>query len=629
MRVKIENLTLIGTSRSVDFASGMNTITGGMSGGKTAAVSCLRALLGGKVDVVPELEGKTIGGTILIGERRFRVIRRLVTTPNAKVEIAEVDSKNAWRLPVSQLEPGYDLTFRDWLLEQLGLPRVRVPKAPTKDTSELTPVSINDYLMYCFLRQQEIDTSVFGTPDNYNKNIKRKYVFEILYGLYSPKAAILREQLRRVTAKLNTLTVDAETLERILAESSFASRAELEVDQVATQNGLRQVRTASRGLPRENHDPRTVELRKSVSQADSELGAIDRAVQAETTSLEALLNLRDQLVAQSRRLTRALIAERLLNDFEFHSCPRCGAEVADRGDENTCRLCLQEPPNKPSPSTLAAEQDRVIEQVAETEQLIERSELRLTQLHQTRATQAEIRKEIGDQLDQASASYFSDYADVIRSQAADEARLEEHLARIKDALNLHLRLEGQTERVADLERERDELTAEIERTRHSDPSVAFRLARLDSIFESLLREIDVPRFEENAASLIDRKTYLPVVDGRQFNKLQSQGVSVLVNVAHVLAHQIVSLEDPGSLLPNILILDGVGSNVGHEGVDLERLRNMYRTLRRVTVDHPELQIIVTDNDPPPIDDVYVALQLSDTDRFVPSDEDEDQIAADA
>jgi hypothetical protein len=221
---------------------------------------------------------------------------------------------------------------------------------------------------------------------------------------------------------------------------------------------------------------------------------------------------------------------------------------------------------------------------------------------------------------------LTDYADAIRSQAADEARLEQHLTRIEDALKLHLRLEDQIERAARLERQRDQLTSEIEKTRHSDPAVAARLARLDTAFESVLREFDVPRFDENAASYIDRKTYLPIIDGRPFNKLQSQGVSVLVNVAHVLAHQMVSPGEPDNLLPNILVIDGVGSNLGHEGVDLEILRNVYRTLYQATPDHPdELQIIVTDNDPPPIDGVHIALQLSDIERFVP-DAQEDQIS---
>lgn len=71
-------------------------------------------------------------------------------------------------------------------------------------------------------------------------------------------------------------------------------------------------------------------------------------------------------------------------------------------------------------------------------------------------------------------------------------------------------------------------------------------------------------------------------------------------------------------LPNILIMTGISNNVGHEGIDLERLRRRYTTLPTAAGEHiDELQIIVADNDPPPIFGVHRALELPDTDRLVP------------
>ncbi|MFD9597165.1 hypothetical protein ACFWA9_31040 [Kitasatospora sp. NPDC059973] len=137
-------------------------------------------------------------------------------------------------------------------------------------------------------------------------------------------------------------------------------------------------------------------------------------------------------------------------------------------------------------------------------------------------------------------------------------------------------------------------------------------------FEAALRSFDAPRFDNQPGSYINKKTYMPVVDGRPFADLQSQGVEVLVNVAHVLAHQHVALNDPDIPLPNLLIIDGISSNVGHEGVDLERLRKMYASLLRTATEHVDrLQIIVTDNDSPPIEGIHRPLELSDTDRLVP------------
>ena len=628
MRLRVEELTLVNTSRTVRFEPGMNAIVGSMSGGKTATISCLRALLGANVNVVPELRGRSISGTVVIGDRRFRIVRQLVSTSTAKVDIAEIGGEQeVWRLPASQLQAGYDQTFRDWWLSMLGLPRIRVPRAPTDETSPLIPVTISDYLMYCVLRQKEIDTSVFGTPDNTQKNNKRKYVFDILYGLYDPEAAGLRERLRAVTTELNVLTADATTLERILETTAFVSRAQLEVQRQETEQHLLQARQADQVLARQLTHPTTVSLREQIGQAEAELARISDAAAAEAASVGRLEELSDQLIAQSRRLTRALVAERLLNDFEFHTCPRCGAGIPQRGDEDTCRLCLQTPPQNPAPSTLAAEQDRVIEQVTETGELIKRSQRRLAELEAARSAQTHRRTDLGEQLDRATATYVTDHTDRIRSIAAEQARLDEHLARIDDALALHDRLQGQSERIAELEREQEDLNNRIAASRHSNPNVHARLDRLDEAFETALRSFDAPRFDNQPGSRINRETYMPVVDGRSFADLQSQGVEVLVNVAHVLAHQQVALNDDAIHLPNLLIIDGISSNVGHEGIDLERLRKMYATLLETATEHVDrLQIIVTDNDSPPIDGIHRALELSDTDRLVPTQSSDDQSA---
>jgi hypothetical protein len=597
VRIRIEELHLVGTSRRIRFERGMNAITGAMSGGKTATISCLRALLGADVSVVPELRGRTMAGTVLIGDRRFRIVRPLVTTTNAKVDIAEIGGQEeAWRLPASELQAGYDHTFRDWLLDRLGLPRIKVPRAPTDQTSPLVPVTASDYLMYCVLRQKEIDASVFGTADNHAKNIKRRYVFEILYGIHDPESTGLRE----VSTELKALTVDSVTLERLLAETAFGSQAQLEVQRTATETKLRAARTADQQLTSELTDPSTVTLRSRIADAESELARIDMATAAESAAVANLRELHDQLIAQSCRLTRALVAERLLNDFEFHTCPRCGSGIPERGDDHTCRLCLQTPPQTAAPSSLASEQDRVIEQVSETKQLIERSTKRIEELQAARAGHARLRNDLGAQLDRATSAFVSDQTDRIRATAAEQARLEERLISLEQALSLYEPSQKQARRIAELEQEQESLNASIDASRHSNPAVQERLRKLDEAFEAILRAFDTPRFEEPAGTYISRKTYLPIVDGRSFSDLGSQGVEVLVNVAHVLAHQLVALRDNSIPLPNILIIDGLSNNVGHEGIDLERLRKMYTTLLGASLQHiDDLQIIVADNGPRP------------------------------
>jgi len=115
---------------------------------------------------------------------------------------------------------------------------------------------------------------------------------------------------------------------------------------------------------------------------------------------------------------------------------------------------------------------------------------------------------------------------------------------------------------------------------------------------------------------INRATYLPVVTERPFDELSSQGLTVLVNVAHALAHHTVSL-DNDLPLPSLLVLDGLSNNVGHEGFDLERRDDTYRLLMDEVARYGgRLQVIALDNDVPAFADDAIVLTLSPDDRLI-------------
>ena len=115
---------------------------------------------------------------------------------------------------------------------------------------------------------------------------------------------------------------------------------------------------------------------------------------------------------------------------------------------------------------------------------------------------------------------------------------------------------------------------------------------------------------------INRTTYLPEVSGRPFDELSSQGLTVLVNVAHALAHHTVSL-DHELPLPGLLVLDGLSNNVGHEGFDLERRDDTYRLLMEEVQKYAgRMQVIALDNDVPAFAADSVVLTLSPDDRLI-------------
>jgi len=147
-----------------------------------------------------------------------------------------------------------------------------------------------------------------------------------------------------------------------------------------------------------------------------------------------------------------------------------------------------------------------------------------------------------------------------------------------------------------------------------------RIRHLEGRLQEILDRFNVPHFGDDSPARIDRQTYLPVIQGRHFDDWSSQGLTVLVNVAHALAHQRTAI-DLGLPLPHILLIDGLTSNVGRKGADLERIRGVYDYLIELSDELGErLQVIVSDNDIPTRAQPYRRLILSEEDRLIPTDD---------
>jgi hypothetical protein len=227
MRLRINKISLVGTSREFTLNRSLNIVTGSIFTGKTTLMRCIRGLLGSSLNKFSR-EARThitnLAGEILIGNDIYEVIRPFVTTDYAPVSIG--GESEAERLPALRGKSD-EKTYGDWLLEKFGLPNLKVPNAPTRDDSETSSLSVNDYLMYCYLRQTEISTSVFGHTDNY-KNNKRKFVFEVIYGKYDVEVAQLQMQRREIVRELRRLENYATTIEEFISGTPFQNRVRIE-----------------------------------------------------------------------------------------------------------------------------------------------------------------------------------------------------------------------------------------------------------------------------------------------------------------------------------------------------------------------------------------------------------------
>jgi hypothetical protein len=535
---------------------------------------------------------------VKLGNHQWQIYRPRTTTSGALVEISEVHPEAnreavSFRLPVA----GPHRSYSTFLLDQLKIPVVSIPIARGEPTGTLSPVTMTDWLGYCIITGDELDTQVFGHHRDW-RNVKRKWVFELAYGYYDPDLALLNAKLRSIELQLATLSQDAAVMEKFLAETPFAQARVLEAQLAARERELEQIirRRRNIGSGVAASIPGVQEVRQALLSTRAKRAEINERIARIESQIKDLTDLHRQLTSQSARLTRAIVADEWLVDYDFVVCPRCGNDVhASRTDPNLCYLCLQPPKPAPSRAELLAEQNRVTSQVDETDDIIEARRAAHEQLLREAAGLDEIMDRYALELDQLTEVFVSDHAAQIEHQAAEQARLEGEIKRLHEYQELIHRYQLQLKNRADLEEQHEEVTAEIQGRELSQVDAEGNVQALEQRILEYLRELNIPNLGQELSVKINRTTYLPEVSGRTFDELSSQGLKTLVNIAHALAHHTVAI-DRKLPLPGLLILDGLSANAGHEGFDQERVRDVYRLLKRVGDQYgSSLQVIAVDN----------------------------------
>ncbi|MEU4157860.1 AAA family ATPase [Actinoplanes sp. NPDC026670] len=601
-RLELVEVDLVGGGRNVTFNPGLNHIVGDIATGKTTFIRLIRALLGTMPkDLPPEVNYvDAIRGHVMLGDRPWKIYRPRTTTSDALVEISEDDNEPgrealSVRLPVARSAH----TYSTFLLDRLDIPAISVPQARSEPTGVQSPVTMTDWLGYCIITGDELDTEVFGHKRPY-RDAKRRWVFEIAYGYFEPELARLNAQLRHLQRQLDSLEHDAEVRAHFLKDTPFADLATLEMQLAASTEELEHVLQQRRALASTITDiPGVQQARENLLAARSRRADIADRMSRLQAQIKDLSDLVRQLSSQSARLTRAIVAGEWLVDFDFVVCPRCGNDIEPaRTDPHLCYLCLQHPRPAASDAELLGEQDRIASQITETNEVLEGRQNALDRLTVEASRLDRLIAELAEDLDRRTQAFVSDRAAQIEHQATRQTQLEADMQRLREYADLLQRHERQLASRETLESEQEELRLRINELELSQHDAEENVKALEKRMSEYLRQLRIPDFGQELSVKINRTTFLPEVSGRSFDELSSQGLKTLVNIAHALAHHTVAI-DRNLPLPGLLILDGISANSGQEGMSFDRIRDAYRLLSRVASDEAyrgALQIIAVDNE---------------------------------
>lgn len=603
--LRLHEVDLVGGARTVQFQQGLNLVRGDITTGKTTLIRLIHALLGSiPSNLPPETAAvRAIRGRVLLGAQSWNIYRPMVTTNEAPVEVASIPSEEGGEGLAVRLPAGGQGGYGEFLLAQLGLPIVSVPRARREPTNELSPVTINDWLLYCIVTGDDLDTQVFGHRHPF-RDLKRRWVFEIAYGLYDEEMANLAASLRRIDLEIRASESEAEVIRQFMAGTTIGKPEELEAQLAAQQTRLTelQAQTKSLGAARRSEPGDEIgQTRTHLLEARRELDAVRADIRQHQAQLRDLGELQRQLTGLSKRLTRSIVADEWMVDFDFVVCPRCGHDVDQhRAETPICYLCQQpEPTSAPDRDALIREQDRVTYQIAETDQLIADRTKTLDELRLHEEDLGRTLAAVSSRLDNLTQAFVSAQAAELQSIAAETATVEANVEWIKRYLTLVDRQTDQSGYLDELRARKLELEEQIEGHGTSISAADENIDALETRILDYLTRLHVPQLGDLLTVKINRTTYLPEVSTRTFDELSSQGLKTLVNVAHALAHHTVAI-DRGLDMPGFLVLDGVSANSGKEGLEGDRIVDMYKLFDEVASDYGEqLQLIIVDNDLPP------------------------------
>lgn len=633
--LRLNRVDLVGAFRDVSLHPGLNIVRGDITTGKTTFVRLIRALLGTIPSGLPPETRRirSISADLDLGDHRWQVLRPMVTTKETPVEVAEkvheladadrppgrLDADFALRLPAAGAGG-----FGEFLLQRMGVPVVFVPKARHDPTSDLSPVTINDWLNYCIVPGDELDAQVFGHRDVF-RNHKRRWVFEILYNLYDKELAALNAAARTLDREIASTGSEREVVTKFLVDAQVGDKITLEINLENERQRLDFLTARKAALARNASEEPAGEiagLRTGVLDLRQVLDNTNSSIRGADAQIRDLIDLERELTSLSKRLTRSIVADEWMVDFEFVVCPRCGQHVDQhRAEHPICYLCEQpEPSAMPSRDVLIKEQDRVTFQIAETAQLLAQRRADREQLvADTVYLRADLHR-LSIRLDTATSDFVSTHASELQAVAAQEAATVANIEWTQRLLTMFARSDDQEARLAALQARQVVLQEQIEQHQISIQEGEEHIVALEKRMLQYLERLNVPTLGDLLTVRINRKTYLPEVSTRSFDELSSQGLKTLVNVAHALAHHTVAI-DRGLFLPGLLVLDGVSANSGKEGLDGDRILDMYRLFIEVsTAYEADLQLVIVDNEVPEeiIRDFAgrVVLTLTQSDRLI-------------
>lgn len=496
-----------------------------------------------------------------------------------------------------------------WLIQSAGLEGLRLKVTKGNPNSPTHLMSFRDLMWLCYLPNRRLDNEALLFEDQHFKRYKLQQVIEVLFDVADQRLADLMDQLTVIRAERRDQVSEIRSLEGFLRESDTPPRTEIDSMRVA----LTEQQIVLEGQLKELE----VRMREATGYADELRVQFATARERSTTAvkhlrdrralIERLLPLRGQYAEDERKLTFFGEARTLFNPLHVLACPSCLQQLEKTPEitDSRCTLCGQELlEDADAGFDVDAERKTTKERMRHLDRYIDEVQGEITvalkAVDDARAVEQRVEAELNSRVASQLSPYISDRESLIGRR--------EQLRAQDTALDRTAGLyEGLGRREADLsslEARQAVIRAELEERRKNRPEKKDVVEDLGTRFAEILREWGFPKVDEGEAPRLD-DDFVPWVHGRPYRDVGSSGALTLIAVAWQLTLFERAVEE-GLPHPGFLVIDSPQKNlspdvVGNEEfLDPKIVERMWSHIATWCKNHPQAQMVIVDNTPPPL-----------------------------
>jgi hypothetical protein len=618
IELKLLNIQFRRRLQRIDLSSHITFFHGQISTGKSSIARLIDYCLGGGLQSTHALNQELVSVqlNVQIGDNDV-----LLEREGLKATAVRVTWKNAAGAAVSVLAPtqagaapiwGEEaFNLSDLIFQLAGITPIKVRRSRRDPDSQLVRLSFRDLMWYCYLEQDDLDSSFFRLEDD-SRKYKSRDVMRFVVGFYTEHMNELEIDLDRTTDERRTKEEAAKQIRIFLEELDYGSDLDIQAQIRDTEASLTKARAAL-VTSREHHtldthfaDNLRVRLKELAARVDVERQAL-ADLHARIADQEQL---RAELVTAKFKVSRAQSASIILGGVAFDRCPSCGTSTSTLGRlPEQCVLCgtvlsdISQDSNQPE--VLNRDLDSRIEDLdsslKEHRRQITRQERRVSALLSEKAA---LDRRLSDEL----ATYDSAFLANAREAERNVASLEEQLRNLQRITRMPEALERLQHEIASLEIKERSLREQIAKEKQKLRAADAIVTELEDAYRDIMIDVGVPGVTQADTIFIDRTNWVPTIypdgdseHGYDFYSAGSGGKKTLLNVCYALAVHKVAAERKLPL-PTFLIIDSPMKNIGKE-VNKQTFLSLYRVLYALANGPLKMtQFVVIDNEfaaPPP------------------------------